>query len=220
MTWPDIECRTRRSTLIVPLGACEQHGPHLPLHTDTVIATALAERLANTDGSFLIAPAVAVAASGEHEAFAGTLSIGTEAMTLLVVELVRSADWAEGVVLVNGHGGSRRAVDRAVSTLRGEGRRVLSWWPPVAGGDAHGGHTETSLMLAIAPWSVRLGAAAAGETSPLYEVADRLQAEGVRAVSANGVLGDPTSASSSDGQALLTSLAADLVAAVARWRRP
>ncbi|MBA3984140.1 MAG: creatininase family protein, partial [Acidimicrobiia bacterium] len=89
MTWPEIESRARRPVLIVPLGSCEQHGPHLPLHTDTVIATALAERLAKTDDSFLVAPAVAAGASGEHQAFPGTLSIGTAAMTQVVVELVR-----------------------------------------------------------------------------------------------------------------------------------
>lgn len=218
MTWPEIESRARRPVLIVPLGSCEQHGPHLPLHTDTVIATALAERLAKTDDSFLVAPAVAATASGEHQAFPGTLSIGTAAMTQVVVELVRSADWAGGVVLVNGHGGNRCAVDAAVATLHGEGRRVLSWWPRVAGGDAHAGHTETSLMLAIAPGSVRLAAATAGDTSPLSALADRLVAEGVRAVSPSGVLGDPTSASASDGHVLLTTLTDDLLAAVKLWR--
>lgn len=206
--------------MVVPVGSCEQHGPHLPLHTDSVIATALAGGLSMTDDSLVVAPAIAVTASGEHDGFAGTLSIGTEAMTHLVVELVRSADWADGVVLVNGHGGNRDAVDRAVAVLAGEGRRVLSWWPCVRDGDAHAGRTETSLMLAVAPEEVRIGSAVAGSTSPWTDIRDRLRTEGVRAVSATGVLGDPTSASAPEGAALLARLTHELIDAVAAWRQP
>ncbi|MDQ3738946.1 MAG: mycofactocin biosynthesis peptidyl-dipeptidase MftE [Actinomycetota bacterium] len=219
MSWPDVEALVGRLVLIVPIGSCEQHGLHLPLHTDTVIATDLAERLAAGDEAFVVAPAVAVTASGEHWGFPGTLSIGAEAMTHLVVELVRSADWAEGVVLVNGHGGNRTAVERAAATLRSEGRRLLPWWPQVPRGDAHAGHTETSLMLAIAPGDVRMSAAVAGVTTPVGDLADRLRTEGVRAVDANGVLGDPTSASAAEGVELMASLTADLVGAVDAWRR-
>ena len=81
-------------------------------------------------------------------------------------------------MLVNGHGGNATAVGRAVATLRTEGRRVLAWWPRDPGGDAHAGHTETSLMLAIAPQFVRVAAMAAGRTEPVAALADRLRAEG------------------------------------------
>ncbi len=66
-------------------------------------------------------PTVSITASGEHQGFPGTLSIGNEAMHQVVVELVRSADWARAVVLVNGHGGNAAAVDRAVGATRGRG---------------------------------------------------------------------------------------------------
>lgn len=217
--WTDLWRAQRRPLLAVPVGSCEQHGPHLPLDTDTRIAVALADSLAAAfgPGDVLVAPALAVTASGEHASFPGTLSIGTVVMEQVLVELVRSADWSAGVVLVNGHGGNAEAVQRAVRTLVAEDRRVLPWWPRIDGGDAHAGRTETSLMLAIAPSLVDLSAAEAGNTSPLTDLADELRAGGVRAVSRNGVLGDPAGASAAAGRTMLTRLTIDLVAAVDEW---
>lgn len=223
MVWPELWHAAPRPVLVVPVGSCEQHGPHLPLDTDTRIAVALAEGLVAAfddgagAGALVLAPALTITASGEHAGFPGTLSIGTAVFEQVVVELVRSADWSAGVVLVNGHGGNAEAVARAASTLRGEGRRVLPWWPRLDGGDAHAGATETSVMLAIAPQLVRLSAAAPGRTEPIADYADRLRREGVRAVSENGVLGDPTGATAAHGRSLLTRWHIDLVAAVDEW---
>ncbi|MBU6315030.1 MAG: mycofactocin biosynthesis peptidyl-dipeptidase MftE [Acidobacteria bacterium] len=219
-TWTDHWRRDRPALLVVPIGSCEQHGPHLPLDTDTRIAVALAQGLAEKyePGDLLVAPPIAITASGEHAGFPGTLSIGTEVFERVVVELVRSADWSDGVVLVNGHGGNRTAVQRAVQVLQGEGRRVLSWWPRVPGGDAHAGHTETSLMLAIAPELVHMSRAELGVTAPLADIVDELRVGGVAAVSRNGVLGDPLRANATHGRTLLTRLSIDLVAAVDEWR--
>ena len=90
-----------------------------------------------------------------------------------------------------------------------------------AGGDAHAGRTETSLMLAIDQEAVRLEAAEPGCTEPLASLLPRLRAEGVRPVSSNGVLGDPTGATAEEGRALLGALVADLSAAArARWPAP
>jgi creatinine amidohydrolase len=203
--------------LAVPLGATEQHGPHLPLGTDTEIALALADRLAAARPDVVVAPALAYGSSGEHAMFPGTLSIGQDALELVIVELVRSADAFGGTVLVCGHGGNAAALARAVATLSKEGRRVLAWAPRVLSGDAHAGRTETSLMLALAAGLVRTERAAPGDTRSLAEVAETLRTRGVAAVSANGVLGDPTGASRAEGAALLDALAADLVAAVAAW---
>jgi mycofactocin precursor peptide peptidase len=202
----------------VPIGSCEQHGPHLPLDTDTVIAELLATRLAEREPGVVVGPALTVTASGEHAGFPGTLSIGTAAMIDVVVELGRSADWTAGLVLVNGHGGNRDAVDTAVARLRAESRRVLSWWPRVPGGDAHAGRTETSILLTAAPERVRPAAAVAGTTAPLPELAGALRRDGVRGVSPTGVLGDPTTATAEHGEELLAALGDDLVAAVTAWR--
>ena len=121
-------------------------------------------------------------------------------------------------MLVNGHGGNRVAVERAVRVLHGEGRKVLAWWPRVAGGDAHAGHTETSIMLAIAPQLVHMERAEVGVTAPLADLIDELREGGVHSVSRNGVLGDPLRASESHGRTVLTRLSIDLVAAVDEWR--
>ena len=74
-------------SIMIPLGSTEQHGPHLPLDTDTRIATAVARGAAkHLEHGWLVAPAIAYGASGEHQSFAGTISIGTEALTMLLVE--------------------------------------------------------------------------------------------------------------------------------------
>jgi mycofactocin system creatininase family protein len=201
--------------LAVPLGATEQHGPHLPLDTDTRIAVALAEALARRR-PVVVAPALPIGASGEHAGFAGTLSLGHAALREALVELVRSADAWAGVVLVNWHGGNAEAVAGAAERLRGEGRRVVTGPAGPPDGDAHAGRTETSLMLAIAPELVRCERARAGDRRPLPELIGELRAHGVRAVSPSGVLGDPAGASAAEGRALLDALADDLCARVDR----
>jgi mycofactocin system creatininase family protein len=144
LTWPTVT----GAVLAVPLGSTEQHGPHLPLSTDTDIATALAFGLAARRSDVVVAPAVPYGASGEHAGFRGTVSIGREALELLVLELVRSAtETFPHVLLVNGHGGNARTLAAAVARLRAESRDVVLWGPPWRG-DAHAGRTETSVQLA------------------------------------------------------------------------
>lgn len=209
MTWIDVAA----PILVVPVGSCEQHGPHLPLHTDTTIAVALARDLAARRGDCVVAPAITISASGEHAGFAGTLSVGTEVMTGIVIELARSADWATGVVFVNGHGGNITAMERAAEVTDREGRDVLVWWPRVPDGDPHAGHTETSLMLALAPGEVRAERRASG---PTPSTADLVR-HGVQPLSETGVLGDPTDATAEHGLELFESLAVHLAAAVHDW---
>jgi len=205
--WPEIRAG---AVVLVPVGSTEQHGPHLPLDTDTVIALAVARRVAELldDHHVLVAPAVSYGSSGEHQAFAGTASIGTEALRFLLVELVRSVrTWAQRVVLVNAHGGNVAAVADAVRQLRREGHDVA--WLPCATEevDLHAGYTETSLLLHLCPDRVRLDRAESGNTMLLAEILPTLMAQGVRAVSPNGVLGDPTGASAAEGERVLEQMA-------------
>jgi creatinine amidohydrolase len=216
LTWPEVEAT--HPVLVVPVGSCEQHGPHLPLGTDTLIAETLAARLVAARDDTVVAPSLAITASGEHAGFPGTLSIGTAATQQLVIELVRSADWASGIVLVNGHGGNRAAIDHAVAVLHAEGRDVLAWWPTLPDADAHAGDTETSLVLAVRPELVRRDRAVAGPTAPLSTLIEQLRAGGVATVSRSGVLGDPSHASATRGETLLTALRADLLASFDAWR--
>ena len=94
---------------------------------------------------------------------------------------------------------------------------MLAWWPSVPGGDAHAGRVETSLLLAIAPETVRMDLAAPGLHRAPGHDPPRAGAGGVVAVSPSGVLGDPTGASAAEGARLLDELATALSTAVATW---
>jgi mycofactocin system creatininase family protein len=221
-TWPQVEATGARTLLAIPLGSLEQHGPHLPLDTDTRIAWAVAAGLAGCCPGVTVAPAVAYGASGEHADFPGTLLVGHEVLTDLLVELVRSARRSfAGVVFVNAHGGNERALAAAVRRCTAEGDDVLVWRAVApAGGDAHAGRTETSLLLAIDPEAVRLDLAEPGCTEPIASLLPRLRAEGVRPISSNGVLGDPTGANAEEGRVLLDGLVRDVTRAVSSHWSP
>ena len=207
--------------VVLPLGSCEQHGPHLPLDTDVAVAREVSRRAVaavGPDRDVVLAPAQSYGASGEHEGFAGTVSIGHEALELLLVELGRSAcRWASRLLVVNGHGGNIAGLRRATSRLRGEGRDVAWWHCSVPGADAHAGRTETSLMSAVRPENVHR-AARAGRVEPVAELMPDLVRDGVRGVSANGVLGDPAGSTAAEGRAQLDALAARLSEALLQWR--
>lgn len=216
-TWTQL--RDQSPTLVIPVGSCEQHGPHLPLDTDTRIATAVAVELAHRLG-YLLAPAIAYGASGEHQGFPGTVSLGTAALTTVLVEYGRSAcDWASRLVLVNGHGGNVDALRSAVTLLRAEDRDV-AWCTPAIWltADAHAGHTETSLLLHLSPELVHTEHCRPGNTAPLAGLMPQLRAGGMRAVSESGVLGDPSTATAGDGERLFAEMVEDCVGRIRRWR--
>ena len=213
-------------TILIPVGSTEQHGPHLPLDTDTRIATAVARaaaeelrrRLGERD-RFLVAPPIAYGASGEHEGFAGTVSIGTTVLSSVLVEYGRSAcRWAGRLFFVNGHGGNVEALRDAVGRLRFEGRNAGWWSCDAEGGDAHAGHTETSVLLHLSPDDVRTQEWRRGNQAPLASLLPELRRGGVAAVSEVGVLGDPTTATREDGARILAGMVAECLRRVERWR--
>ncbi len=210
--------------LIIPVGSTEQHGPHLPLDTDTRIAAAVAhgvlEQLdGGPDGDWMVAPPVHYGASGEHEGFPGTVSIGTAALRSLLVEYGRSASsWASKLVFVNGHGGNVEALAGAVALLRQEGRDV-GWVPCIAAGaDAHAGHTETSVLLHISPGDVWTDDLTAGNTAPLAELMPAMRSGGIAAVSEVGVLGDPTTATAAEGERIFAEMVNGCARRMKRWQ--
>lgn len=199
LTWPQAEQLTR-DILIVPLGSIEQHGPHLPLDTDSVIATAIATELSHLKSTSGLAPTVAYGASGEHRDFTGTLSIGTPALTLLLTELIRDASrYWRAVLFVNGHGGNSEALNAALVLAKSESRDVAAVGIKGDSTDTHAGYQETSIMLHLDPARVRVDRLEVGNTEPLHTLLPTMQESGVRAISANGVLGDATKASAELG---------------------
>jgi mycofactocin precursor peptide peptidase len=211
--------------LVIPIGSTEQHGPHLPLDTDTRIAAAVARKVAERltkadhDLGWTLAPPIGYGASGEHESFPGTVSIGTSALRLLLVEFGRSAStWATRLVFVNGHGGNVEALAAATALLRYEGRDA-GWCPcSVQNADAHAGHTETSVLLHISPESVRQDQMVPGNRAPLAELLPAMRSGGVAAVSEMGVLGDPTTATAVEGERLFREMVDGCARRIARWQ--
>lgn len=218
LVWPAVAERPG-DVLVVPLGSTEQHGPHLPISTDTDIAEALASRLAHDRSDVVVAPSVPYGASGEHAGFPGTLSIGHDALEVLLVELVRSAAASFAhVLLLNAHGGNLPTLPQVVARLRDEGHDVLLWSPSWRG-DAHAGRTETSVQLALDP--SRVGPLReAGATEGLTTLLPEMRRGGLRAVTGNGVLGDPTGATADEGEQLLAEATDDLLVTVERWLTP
>lgn len=211
LTWTEIGAS---ATVVLPIGALEQHGPHLPLNTDVVIAEAVAVGVANhlsglgtSLDQVVLAPALTYTASGEHEAFAGTLSIGVETVRLVLVELARSVRrWAARLVLVNAHGGNAIAIRDATTQLRAEGHWIDVVTCSAPGADLHAGRTETSLLLHLAPGLVRTHRLAAGYLGGPAEAMPVLRRAGVAALSASGVLGDPRDATAAEGATILAEM--------------
>jgi mycofactocin precursor peptide peptidase len=216
------QLQSTSSALIVPVGSTEQHGPHLPLDTDTRIASAvsrtLVDQLGGDELKWLVAPAIGYGASGEHEEFSGTVSIGTPALRLLLVEFGRSASrWASRLVFVNGHGGNVEALATAAALLRYEGRDVGWCSCSAENADAHAGHTETSVLLHISPADVYVSERVPGNRAPLGELMPALRQGGIAAVSEVGVLGDPTTATASEGARIFTEMVDGCLRRVTRW---
>jgi creatinine amidohydrolase len=218
LTWQSAKQHNAETTILaVPLGATEQHGPHLPLTTDTEIAVALVDMLSRRCPDVVEAPPLPYGSSGEHAGFPGTVSIGQDAVELVLLELCRSASESfRKILLVCAHGGNAEPIRRAISRLIAEGRTVLAWHPSWDG-DTHAGRIETSIMLALAPDRVDLSLAQPGATEPIETLLPRLRREGVSGVSPNGILGDPDGACAEDGHRLLAAAAANLIATVEAW---
>jgi creatinine amidohydrolase len=206
--WPLLP---ERPLVIVPLGSTEQHGPHLPFSTDSIVARAVADGVASslsTEGrGVVVAPTISYGASGEHQEFAGTSSIGHEALQLLIIELVRSlSNWAGQILFVNGHGGNVPSLANVIPQMIGE-HHLVSWVPcTLLTGDAHAGRTETSLLLHLHPDLVELGKATRGNVQPVVALLPLLRSAGVRAVSPSGVLGDPSGANPEEGARFLADM--------------
>lgn len=193
-----------RALVVLPLGAWEQHGPHLPLDTDTVIISEVVNRGVSESqiphGLVMVAPVLPITASDEHAGFPGGLSTGTRALVDAVVSICRSATpWAAGVLIANGHGGNFDALKDIASALDYEKITHSIWTlPHYTGADMHAGKTETSVMLHIAPHTVRTDRIPHVDAQQIDMAA--LRENGVQSVSSSGVLGEPSAATAEHGR--------------------
>jgi creatinine amidohydrolase len=205
------------AVVLLPVGALEQHGAHLPVGTDALTVEAVCLRAAErAEDDVLVAPPLAYGFSPHHVRFGATVSLSLETFVALVREVVAALrEWAPRVVVVNGHGGNRGPLTAlALET----GVEVASWWELVGdrlrdgGSVGHAGDTETSVMLALAPELV--GEPAAGFELP----ADRDLF--VVDLGESGVIGDPHAASAAAGAELLDLASAALAARLLPRKEP
>ena len=202
-------------TAVLPVGSFEQHGHHLPLITDALIATAIAERIA-ADYELFCLPVIPLGCSHEHAAFAGTVSISPTTLYAMVNDVARSlaVSGVRRLVVVNGHGGNYVLSNVVQEANLGDLRMALfptsADWNDArseaglqtsAHEDMHGGEGETSILLHRFPDVVRPG----------FENADHIEddrrhllTEGMRPYTTSGIIGRPSLATAEKGDRLLT----------------
>ena len=232
-TWTD--ARDAETNLaVVPVGSTEQHGPHAPLGVDFMTAEAIAEATAERyaeehDEEPVVTPAIPVGVAEEHRSFDGTLWVTEDTLRAYVGDVLRSLGHHgfDRVVVVNGHGGNTGALQEVCGrvTRDGDCYAIPFTWFDVVDPECelgHGGPTETSVMLHVAPELVREerypeAAAGAGDEFGVFVDGTNL-AYDFDEFSESGNLKDPSPATSEEGERLLASAAeacASVVAAVA-----
>ena len=233
MSWPELRSALEgsREVGLVPLGAIEQHGPHLPLATDVIVANALCERASALSGG-VVMPALNLGCSFGHGAeFPGTISLSPEMLTMTIRQYV---EWAATAgmtkfLVIDAHMGNHPALASAIDYLRllrpDLQVGVFHWWeasPEVAAAtmqdaaDLHANRAETALMMALAPEHVRLDQLEAGDDVDRTDgLVFRYHAS---ALSKNGVTGRPSEATLELGQELGSAVVAEIAARVERGR--
>jgi creatinine amidohydrolase/Fe(II)-dependent formamide hydrolase-like protein len=228
LTFRDVASSLKSTSILcLPLGSMEQHGPHLPLDTDLVIADAFTAAIVETHGEAFDLwrlPALPFGLSREHEWASGTMSLSVGGMTALLRDLgkeIARALPSKNLVIVNGHGGNRGILDALAHELRGDFGLNLctlhtgALMAPVAETgvpEIHGGKDETSVMLAVAPDRVRRERFAELKSPPDGQrVRQTILDPGVswpwssgdKRLSDQGMIGDLTGASAEHGHAII-----------------
>ena len=228
LTFQDISRVLKKSSILcLPIGSIEQHGPHLPLNTDVVLAEEYTRRIVARWGESLDLwqlPTIAISLAREHEWAPGTLSLSVAGMTALLHDLGREiarALPARNLAIVNAHGGNRGILDALAQDLRADcGLNVCAMHPTIwteiepdaAVPEIHGGKNETSMMLAIAPHLVRMDKAAQLKQPPDGKVVRQTILDPAvtwawtsddKRIADQGVIGNAQAASAEYGERLL-----------------
>lgn len=243
MSWPEAAARIaeRPSVVLLPVGATEQHGRHLPLGTDSLMVEWICEQAASQVEGVAVAPAVMYGTSHNHGDFPGTVSLSLDTLRRVLVD-VGAGLLGHGfdiLVIVNGHGGNLAACSAAAYDLREATGRIVAqfmwtamvqeaWRVMESPVIWHADESETSLMLAIAPELVHLERAA-DEVPPglpffhftevsLLERRIDLGLPRTAALSRSGTIGEARKADASKGRAVLAEAVANLVDTLNRLR--
>jgi creatinine amidohydrolase len=231
LTSPDIARQLRATSILcLPLGAIEQHGPHLPLDTDVVIAERLTRAMiARWGDAFDLwqLPAIPIGLSREHDWAPGTLSLSIQGFVTLLRDLARDIARslpARNLAIVNGHGGNRGILENLLREFQGDFALNACAIHPfdlakVDGGpfDVHGGKSETSVMLALAPDRVRRDVIAPGKAADTEAIRAVIFDRGTTwpwrtddpRLAHDGVIGDAAAASAELGTAIVESVVAE-----------
>jgi len=221
LTWPEARARLKEMDVaLLPVGAIEQHGPHLPLDTDAFDAEYLARQVAAacTDPKPLVLPLIPYGVSYHHDDFAGTISVTNETLSRLVYEIGTSAarNGITKLIIVNGHGGNAPTLQFAAQMINrdsgiftcvdtGETSDTDISEIVETPNDVHAGEVETSTSLAVRPDLVKLDKArkfVPRFSSRFLDFSSKRSVEWyarTSRISPTGVLGDPTKASREKG---------------------
>lgn len=210
----------RKSVALIPVGSIEQHGPHLPVSTDSDIVSHIAKQVSNKNG-FLLLPTIQYGVSFEHHPFFN-MSVSTHTLQKILVELCisLSKNGINTVIILNGHHGNQNALRKLqdkVFKISGIKQRIFvySYWHFMKRQFDHAGFVETSIMLAISD-KVLMNKAKKGlipdnlskkELNQLNKKANK----SFISVTKNGVWGDPTIATAKDGKVILREIITNIV---------
>lgn len=247
LTHPDVDALNRdRTVAVVPVGAIEQHGPHLPFDTDAFLVTAVAQEAASRvsdDGPVLVTPTLPVGSSEHHMAFPGTLTLASDTFLRMVTEVCLSLHrhGFRRQVVINGHGGNTALLAEAVRQLAFEATAFIvaaSYWDlarsPIEalrqgphGGMGHACEFETSLMLHLRPDAVRQDSLGrwipeprlGGESFDLLDRGSVATPWRTDELSPSGVLGAPELASAEKGAQLFEGCVQGLMRLIRDLRR-
>jgi len=219
--WPQVAAKAREGCVaVLPFGAFEQHGPHMPLSTDTIMAEELARRLAAAAGALLL-PVLHYGETSGNNGFPGTISLGFDTVRRIALDICAGlrASGVAGLVIVNGDFGNQAPLKLAAREAREQlGYPVLmidypglaevaaevSESAPAGHGFYHADEVETSMVLAIEPAAVQM--AEARPEYPDFPPAYGSAPIPLREISASGVFGDPRGATAEKGERILAAI--------------
>ena len=207
------------SVALIPVGSIEQHGPHLPISTDSDIVSYIAKQVSDKNG-FLLLPTFQYGVSFEHHPFFN-LSISNSTLERALVELCvsLSKNHVDTVIILNGHHGNLNALEKLPAKVSKKGIKqhvfVYSYWHFMKGELGHAGFVETSIMLAISD-KVKMKKAKKGLISDNLSKNElnRLSKKASKSfisVTKNGVWGDPTKATQKAGKVILGEIISNLI---------